>query len=178
MDTVDRLLAAWSRERPDLDFTSWSVTRRIDRLSRQLHYSQQLYEPYSLNRGGVEVLGALRASGSSRPLSPTELCQFSLVSSATMTNRLDRLEQEGLVRRLPDPVDRRALLVELTPKGRGVIDEIVTAVLARRAGQISALDPGEQQTLAALLRKLLLSFEGSRTAELGAPAGSSDPAGQ
>jgi DNA-binding MarR family transcriptional regulator len=159
-DSVDRVLAAWQRERPDLDFSPWAVTRRLDRLSRRLHYTEQMYEPFGLNRGGVEVLAALRSHGPGYQLSPTDLCGLSLVTSATMTNRLDRLEQDELVRRLPDPTDRRALIVEMTPKGREVIDELITAVVARRADQISGLDPDEQLLLAQLLRKLLLSVEG------------------
>ena len=159
-DSVDRVLDAWKRERPDLDFSPWAVTRRLDRLSRRLHYTEQMYEPFGLNRGGVEVLAALRSNGAGRSLSPTVLCQLSLVTSATMTNRLDRLEQDGLLRRRPDPTDRRGLLVELTPKGRALIDELITSVVARRADQISGLDPDEQDQLAELLRKLLLSVEG------------------
>jgi DNA-binding MarR family transcriptional regulator len=156
---VDRVLEAWERERPDLDFSPWAVTRRIERLSRRLHYTEQTYEPFGLNRAMVEVLATLRSHGPTHRLSPTTLCQLSLVTSATMTNRLDRLEQEGLVRRLPDPNDRRALLVELTPKGLALIDEVISAVMVQRAQQVSALDQGEQRLLAELLRKLLLSLD-------------------
>ena len=159
-DSVDRVLDAWRRERPDLEFSPWAVTRRIERLSRRLHYTEQTYEPFGLNRGAVEVLATLRSNGPDYRLSPTVLCQFSLVTSATMTNRLDRLEQEGLVRRLPDPTDRRALLVELTPKGHGLIDQVITSVMRHRAEQVAALRPDEQNLLAGLLRKLLLSLDG------------------
>lgn len=160
-DAVDAQLDRWARERADLDFSPWAITRRVDRLSRLLHYTAQMYEPFGLNRGGVEVLAALRSHGPEYRLSPTTLCQLSLVTSATMTNRLDRLEQEALVRRRPDPSDRRALFVELTDKGRSLIDEVISSVLARRAEQISALSREEREVLEQLLRKLLISLDES-----------------
>ena len=117
----------------------------------------------------------LRQSGIDHPLSPTTLCRWTLVTSATMTNRLDRLEADGLVRRLPDPTDRRALLVEMTPRGAELIDEVLTSVMATRHRQVAALTAEEQETLAHLLRKLLLSLtEGEgETPELGAAASAS-----
>jgi DNA-binding MarR family transcriptional regulator len=156
---VDRVLEAWNRERPDLDFSPWAVTRRIEWLSHRLHYSEQFYEPFGLNRGSVEVLTMLRQSSPDHQLSPTALCRGTMVTSATMTNRLDRLEQDGLVRRLPDPTDRRALLVQITPHGTELIDEVLSWVMVVRHRQIEALTPDEQTTLANLQRKLVVSLD-------------------
>jgi DNA-binding MarR family transcriptional regulator len=104
-------------------------------------------------------LAALRRTGPPHRLSPTELFSTMIVSSGAMTNRLDHLERAGWVERLRDPDDRRGVLVQLTPQGRSLIDDAVVAHVANERRLLSVLSAPERETLADLLRKLLLWFE-------------------
>ncbi|MDP9366318.1 MAG: MarR family transcriptional regulator [Chloroflexota bacterium] len=94
-----------------------------------------------------------------------------MLSSGAMTNRLDHLERDGLIERLPDPADRRGVLVALTPEGRALVDEAVAAHGANEHRLLGALSPEERHTLAALLRKLLLSLDGAAASERARPPG-------
>jgi len=173
-DQVDRILEQWHRERPDLDTTPMSVIARISRLSRILERRiGEVLARHGLNESRFGVLAALRRAGPPYCLSPTALYSSLLISSGAMTNRLDRLTAAGLVRRIPDPVDRRSTLVQLTPKGLRVIEEAVAAHAANEQSLLAPLSPTERRTMAELLRKLLAEFEDP--AQLGAPIDSVDP---
>jgi DNA-binding MarR family transcriptional regulator len=111
-----------------------------------------------LKPGEFDVLAALRMSGAPFELSPTALFRILCLSSGAMTNRLDRLESRGLVQRRPDPEDRRAIVVGLTPAGREIVDRTVVDMLAGGAKLLAGLSAEEQTTLANLLRKLLVSL--------------------
>ncbi len=113
------------------------------------------------------MLAALRRAGPPFCLSPTQLYNSLLISSGAMTNRLERLTAMGLVERIPDPKDRRSVLVALTPAGRRVVDEALTAHVENEHRLLASLSEGERRTLARLLRKLLLGFEDER--QLSAP---------
>lgn len=154
-DFVDGLLAQWKRERPDLDTAPMSVLARISRLQVQL---DRLLVHEELQRGEFDVLAALRRAGEPYRLNPKVLTRRLLLSASAMTNRLDNLEERGLIRRLPDPNDRRALLIELTREGRQSIDRALTAHMENEERILAeALTRQERRELAALLRKLLLS---------------------
>lgn len=159
-DHVDDILEQWNRERPDLNFEAMGVIARMSRLSRFLERSiGAVLQRFDLNEPGFGVLAALRRAGSPYQLSPTVLYNSLLVSSGAMTNRLDRLAEAGLVERLPDPNDRRGLLVGLTPKGARVIDAAVAAHTENERGLLAQLSVAERQDCARLLRKLSLQFE-------------------
>src|SRR5687767_10077382 len=114
-DEVDRLVQAWQRERPDLDISPMEVLSRITRLARHLDRARrQAFAAHDLETWEFDVLAALRRSGKPYELSPGRLLRETLVTSGTMTNRVDRLAARGLVRRAPDPADRRGVLVQLT----------------------------------------------------------------
>jgi DNA-binding MarR family transcriptional regulator len=158
VDEIDRLVAEWKRERPDLDTSASHTLTRITRLALLQSVSfAAVFARYGLTWGEHLVLAALRRAGPPFRMSPTTLFSSLLLSSGAMTNRLDRLEEMGLVRRLPDPSDRRGRLVELTPKGRRVVDKAVVDHIADEEKLIAPLSRSERQRLAALLRKLLLS---------------------
>jgi DNA-binding MarR family transcriptional regulator len=159
----------WAHEYPGLDVSAWAITLRIGRIADFIHYNARSYEQYGLNRYGVETLIALLRSPKQR-LSPSQLSDTLLASSATMTSRLDRLQSEGLITRRHDRVDRRSIVVQLTPKGRELADRILKDVLARRNKQVEALTEEEKTTLSSLLRKLLMSLESQAAAE-NKPAG-------
>jgi DNA-binding MarR family transcriptional regulator len=159
-DLVDRILEQWARERPDLDTTPMAVIARMSRLSRILERRiETVLEEHGLSEPQFGVLAALRRAGPPYCLSPTALYNSLLISSGAMTNRLERLTAAGLVKRVPDPNDRRSVLVMLTPKGLRAVERAVTAHAENEQQLLAALTPAERQTLAKLLRKLLIAFE-------------------
>lgn len=159
-DPVDKILGQWQRERPDLDVSPMGIIGRMGRLAKHLERAiQETFSEFSLTVGEFDVLAALRRSGKPYQLSPTELFNTLMVSSGTMTHRIDRLEQAELVRRIPDLSDRRGTLIELTDKGFNLIEEAVKAHVANEHRILSVLAESEREALIQLLRKLLVSFE-------------------
>lgn len=159
-DPVDAILAQWQRERPDLDVSPMGIIGRMTRLSKHLERAiQETFSEFDLHAGEFDVLATLRRSGQPYQLSPTELFNTLMVSSGTMTHRIDRLEQADLVRRIPDPGDRRGTLIQLTDKGFTVIEKAVEAHVANEHRLLAVLEEAERKALAQLLRKLLISFE-------------------
>ena len=117
-DEVDDLVAAWRAERPDLDVEPLQVLSRVSRLARHLDLARRAaFATHDLETWEFDVLSALRRTGPPYQLTPGALLRATLVTSGTMTNRVDRLAAAGLVRREPDPMDRRGVLVTLTPAG-------------------------------------------------------------
>lgn len=165
-DHVDFILEQWARERPDLDASPMGVIGRTTRAARSLDRGlQEGFRPFDIAGWAFDVLATLRRSGPPFRLTPTKLSDTLMLSSGAMTNRLDHLECAGLIERLPDPTDRRGVLVALTAKGRALIDEAIAAHVANEHRLLAALSPEEQRTLAALLRKLLLSLDGAAAPE-------------
>lgn len=159
-DDVDVLVSAWQRERPDLDVAPLQVLSRVTRLAHHLDQARrQAFAAHELDTWEFDVLAALRRAGAPYALSPGRLGAQTLVTSGTMTNRIDRLEARGLVRREPDPDDRRGVRVVLTPEGRSQVDAALQDLVAREHALLSALDPREQDALATLLRSLLTTFD-------------------
>ena len=127
-DDVDRLIAAWRRERPDMDVSPMQVLSRVTRLALHLDRARkQAFADHDLESSEFDVLSALRRAGKPYQLSPGQLVQETLVTSGTMTNRVDRLVSKGLVERLPDPADRRGVQVRLTAPGRVAVDGAIDA---------------------------------------------------
>jgi len=159
-DHVDRMLQVWKRELPDLDLATEGIVERIQKLQRHLDRAMnETLAEFKLDRGEWWLLGALRRSGPPYRKSPGKLAEDIGLSSGAMTNRLDRLEAAGLIRRLPDPDDRRALQVELTEAGWQAWQDTVGAQARKEALVANALDPAEKEMLNALLRRLMLEFE-------------------
>jgi DNA-binding MarR family transcriptional regulator len=159
-DHVDRILQQWARERPDLDVSPIGVIGRISRASRRLErVLARNFARFGLTNASYDVLASLRRAGPPYRLSPTQLYHSLMISSGTMTNRIDQLERAGLVTRLPDPTDRRGVMVELTPQGRELVDAVVEAHAATELGLVSVLTDEEKECLSATLRKLLLTLE-------------------
>lgn len=159
-DPVDRILVQWQRERPDLDVSPMAIIGRISRLAKHLERAiQETFAEFGLTVGEFDVLATLRRSGQPYQLSPTDLFNALMVSSGTMTHRIDRLEQAELVRRIPDPSDRRGTIIELTDQGFDLIEKAVEAHVANEHRILSALKTSERETLVQLLRQLLVSFE-------------------
>jgi DNA-binding MarR family transcriptional regulator len=166
-DEVDRLVAAWRRERPDLDVTPLEVLSRVTRLSRHLDRARRLaFARHDLELWEFDVLAALRRAGPPYQLSPGQLLTPTLVTSGTMTNRIDRLVDKGLVLRLPDPSDRRGVLVRLTQQGRDRVDAALADLLEREEELLAALSRQQREALATLLRALVTPFD-NRASEAG-----------
>jgi DNA-binding MarR family transcriptional regulator len=159
-DEVDDLVAAWQAERPDLDVQPLQVLSRISRLARHLDRARRsAFAAHKLESWQFDVLSALRRQGPPYQLSPGALLRATLVTSGTMTNRIDRLAEAGLVRRQPDPRDRRGVLVTLTDLGRAKADDALADLLRRERELLASLGPDDQETLAGLLRTLLAPFD-------------------
>ncbi|WP_225821362.1 MarR family winged helix-turn-helix transcriptional regulator [Streptomyces naphthomycinicus] len=155
-DAVDAIIEQWARVRPDLDTRAMEVFGRIFRLSRAMgDRMEQAYKPYGISRGEFDVLATLRRAGEPHTLSPRQLSAALMLTTGGMTGRLDKLERAGLLRRSPDPHDRRGLQVTLTEEGLRLIDEAVGAGLAEESAALSTLDAGQAGHLAGLLRELL-----------------------
>ncbi|WP_406727524.1 MarR family transcriptional regulator [Streptomyces sp. GD-15H] len=159
-DPVDAIIEQWARERPDLDTAAMEVFGRVHRLSRAMgDRMDRAYAKYGISRGEFDVLATLRRSGEPYALSPRQLSATLMLTTGGMTGRLDKLERAGLLRRSPDPHDRRGLQVTLTEQGLRLVDEAVGAGLALQTEALSALDGDRAEQLADLLRELLLATE-------------------
>jgi DNA-binding MarR family transcriptional regulator len=159
-DHVDDLTEQWARERPELDTSALRLSARVVRLERFLSRRiQSDLDAVGLNEGEVNVLAALRRAGPPHELTPTELYRGLLISSGAMTNRLDRLEDAGLIRRIPDETDRRRTRVALTDLGRATIDEAMDAHLRGLEELLGFLPPAQRADLEALLRTVLAHLE-------------------
>ena len=159
-DEVDRIMAAWQRERPDLDVRPLAILSRVTRLARHLDLARRgafagnLLEPWEF-----DVLSALRRAGSPYELSPGTLLTQTLVTSGTMTNRIDRLEAHGLVARHRSPDDRRGVIVALTDEGLRRVDSAMSDLLDVEEGLLGVIDDDNRALLADLLRAVVGQFD-------------------
>jgi DNA-binding MarR family transcriptional regulator len=159
-DEVDDLIAAWRQQRPDLDVAPLQVLSRVSRLARHLDIARRgAFAAHGLESWEFDVLSALRRAGPPFQLTPGALLRATLVTSGTMTNRIDRLASAGLVYREPDPSDRRGVLVTLSERGRSVVDAALTDLLDREQALLAALSDDQRPVLADLLRTLLVPFD-------------------
>jgi DNA-binding MarR family transcriptional regulator len=157
---MDAIEEAWRRERPDVDIGPLVVFGRLFRAASlaDARLAAGLTE-YDLQPGWFDLLAALRRAGKPYQLNPTQLTAVTMLSSAGMTKRLDRMATAGLVERHPDPTDRRGTLVRLTPRGRRTIDTALPVHVANEADLLAALTRAERRSLDALLQKLLVGLE-------------------
>lgn len=160
-DQVDRILGQWARERPDIDASPMGVVGRIARLARGFDAAHaRTFADFGLRPDEFDVLATLRRHGAPYELNPRELLLTMMVSSGTLTHRLDKLERAGLVQRCADPDDRRCVTVRLTERGREVVDRAVEAHVRREEELLDGLSAAERRRLADLLRRLALGMEG------------------
>jgi DNA-binding MarR family transcriptional regulator len=162
-DEVDTIVEAWRRERPDLDLAPMEVLSRISRLARHLdRLRANAFSAHDLESWEFDVLAALRRTGPPYRLSPGQLLRETLVTSGTMTNRVDRLVERGLVTRQDHPNDRRGVLVELTDAGRDAVDAALAELIAAERQIMAALDVADHDQLTRSLRLLLARYGGNR----------------
>lgn len=160
-DAVDRIIEQWREQRPDLDPSAKAITGRITRLRTLISdaLAEQAFAPHGLSGGDYGILAALRRSGAPFELTPTELTRGLMVTSGGMTSMLDRLERQGALERVPNPNDRRGVLVRLTKKGRRQVDAAMESHASAEHEIVSGLTAKEREQLGTLLRKLLLHLE-------------------
>jgi DNA-binding MarR family transcriptional regulator len=159
-DQVDLFIQQWSRERSDLDPSPLAIVGRVLMLAKWLEQSaDRALARFGLSLWQFDVLAALRRSGAPFRLSPTRLMQLVTLTSGAMTNRIDRLEELGMVTREPDPKDRRGVLIRLTPKGQRLVDEVVAVRLEDARRNLAGFSRAEQKDLAGFLRKLMLTVQ-------------------
>jgi DNA-binding MarR family transcriptional regulator len=160
-DPVDAIIEQWAAVRPDLDTRAMEVFGRVYRLARAMgDRTEKAYARFGISRGEFDVLATLRRAGEPYTLSPRQLSATLMLTTGGMTGRLDKLERAGLLRRSPDPHDRRGLQVTLTGEGLTLIDEAVGAGLEVQTEALDAALDGERaDQLAGLLRELLAGTE-------------------
>jgi DNA-binding MarR family transcriptional regulator len=155
-DVIDKLVDDWRTARPDLDPAPLEVVGRVLVLAQHLEESvEAALAKHNLTLGQFDILATLRRHGPRGGLTPSDLLGSVLLSSGGMTARLDKLEEAGLIVRVPDPDDRRMVVIELTPKGRRVIDAATATRFAEAKASLPPLSATEMQTLAGLLRRWL-----------------------
>jgi DNA-binding MarR family transcriptional regulator len=159
-DALDRILDEWCEECPRLDPSPLAITGRIQRLAGLVRrHVDEALKPYGLSWELLDVLSTLRRAGPPFRSTPTALYRSCMLSSGAMTHRIDRLEAAGLVTRMPDPDDRRGILVQLTPEGQQLVDEVILASWDTQRHIVMALSSAERDKLAGLLRALLLALD-------------------
>lgn len=159
-DTIARFIEDWRRERPDIDPRPLGILGRAQRLSaRLIRASEELLEPMQLTWEAFSLIVSLRRAGKPYAMRPTDIYRQSLITSGAVTNRVDRVVELGLARRVPDTADRRGIVVQLTAAGKALADRAIAMQFTMLAKQLSVLTYSEQAQLTALLGKLLFSLE-------------------
>ncbi|MFI9723542.1 MarR family winged helix-turn-helix transcriptional regulator [Streptomyces sp. NPDC052396] len=158
-DHVDFVLRQWAEERPDLDVSPMAVLGRLKRLMRVVEAEQnRTFAAHGLDAASFDVLMTLRRSGPPYRLTPTELKNSAMVTSGAISQRLDRLEGRGLVRRTASEQDGRSVRVELTDEGGALVDRALPDHLATGNRLLAGLPDAEHEALAGVLRLLLGSL--------------------
>ncbi|MCZ6835032.1 MAG: MarR family transcriptional regulator [Planctomycetota bacterium] len=160
MSHVEMVLEQWRRERPDLEVGPMGLTGRLKRIGRHLERQmEKVFAVHDMNLASFDVLATLRRSGAPYRLSPGDLMANTMVTSGTMTNRVDQLVRAGHVERIKNPQDGRSVLITLTDKGLKVIDVAVTDHVANLARLTSGLTESEAKRLDRLLDRYLATLE-------------------
>ncbi|MBG2874907.1 MarR family transcriptional regulator [Proteus alimentorum] len=160
MDRIDKITKQWQRERPDLDISPMGLIGRLGNIT--LHLSREMekvFSQFGLNTSSFDVLATLRRAGDPYTLSPGEMLSTLMVTSGTMTNRIDQLEKAGWVIRKVNPEDGRGFLVSLTPEGLKLINQVIESHVENQKRLVSGLSQQEQQTLNQLLKVFLNTLE-------------------
>jgi DNA-binding MarR family transcriptional regulator len=159
-DYIDRVIQGWEKERPDLDVAPIAVVNRLDRLQSYLRGEvAAVFERFGLTGPSFAVIATLRRAGKPYQLSQRALMEALQLTGGTVSVRIDRLERDGIVERVPDPHDQRGVLARLTEVGERLFDQVAPVHLANEDRLLSALNTQQREQLAALLHILLLSFD-------------------
>lgn len=158
-DHVDFVVDQWGSAMPELDVSSMKIFGRMLRLMKHLAKKRaQAMASFGFREGEFDVLATLRRAGEPYCLSPTQLYKSLLITSGAMTNRLNHLEQQGFIRRIADPEDKRSTLVSLTPHGQECIERALIVHTETQNVLLRPLSGEQHRQLESLLRDLLLTF--------------------
>lgn len=158
-DHVDVVIDQWARERPDVDVSAMAIIGRLSRLDAAIRARLDVvFDAHGLESWEFDVLATLRRNGEPHQLTPGQLLDSMMITSGTMTNRINRLERRGYVRRSPDPEDGRQVLVALTQEGLDVVDVALVDHAENGRSIVSGLDAKQRSQLVELLRQLGLSI--------------------
>lgn len=158
-DLIEQIVQDWQRSNESLDTSGTEIIGRIVRLSSLIGKKvDENLAQYDLVVGEFDVLAALLRADKHQ-LTPTQIQAVILISSGGLSNRINRLEKSGYIVRLPDPADRRGVIVELTAEGKTLIEKIVPTHLALEKSLIMALNVQDQAQLQSLLQRLLITIE-------------------
>jgi DNA-binding MarR family transcriptional regulator len=159
-DPVDDILAQWGEQRPDLDVSAMGPVGRLSRVAEAIAARQKAsFARHGLDAGTFDVLATLRRSPPPHRLTPLQLTEAAMISSAATSQRLNRLESSGLVRRTPRDDDGRGVRVELTDDGRRVIDQALPDHLDTNRQALSSLTGTQQRTLSQLLSRMIIDLQ-------------------
>jgi DNA-binding MarR family transcriptional regulator len=159
-DSVDRIIQAWRKRDPHLDSSTLEVTGRL--MLCAAYYERAVgavLQRFGLSIADFDVLNTLRRVSHQHGSKPSDMARSSLITTGAMTSRLDRLERTGLIRRTPDPADRRALLVRLTPQGSKVARQALYELIATNQAFLEPLNRQQRDSIASALKQLLLHYE-------------------
>ncbi len=160
MDSVDKIIGQWNRERPELDVEPMSLIGRVLKIARHLNAGmEKTFAAHGLNFPSFDVLATLRRNGPPYALSPGDLMDEMMITSGTMTNRIDQLVKQGFVERVPSETDRRSFLIRLTKDGKALIDTVVSDHVATQKKLVNGLSKSQRKEANALLTALLSGFE-------------------
>ncbi|MGP9678411.1 MarR family winged helix-turn-helix transcriptional regulator [Halomonas sp. AOP27-A1-41] len=160
MDHVDKILTQWQQQRPDLNVAPMGTLGRLKRLNQSvMRRMEQTWAAYGLNDSSFDVLATLRREGPPYALSPSDLMASTMVTSGTMTHRLQQLEKAELIERVKNPADGRGFLISLSEKGFALIDEAVATHVATQEELVSGLSDDQRAQLDELLKQFLNSVE-------------------
>lgn len=160
MYEIDKIKAQWAKQRPDLDTEAMALIGRIIRLSAQLtEEMRRTFARHGLNGASFDMLATLLRSGPPHALSPNQLLETMMVTSGTMTNRIDQLEKDKLVVRVRNSNDKRSVLVQLTTKGQRIIDAAVTDHVETQKILVGGIPEAERAALNGLLQTYLTALE-------------------
>jgi DNA-binding MarR family transcriptional regulator len=174
-DRVDEIQAQWARELPDLDTSPTGLLGRVYRLARLVAPTiEATMAGFGLDRGEFDVLATLRRAGAPYRMTPTALYQHLLIASASLTHRLKRLEAAGLVQRVPSAEDGRSLHVQLSARGRSLIERAIRADMRAERRLMDAIDAKTQADLVKLLRRATQQIESALAADAARDASATD----
>ncbi len=159
-DSVDRIVQAWRERDPQLDSSSLEVTGRL--LLCAGYYERTVgtvLHRFGLSIADFDVLNTLRRVSDQHGSKPSDMARSSLITTGAMTSRLYRLERAGLIRRTPDPADRRGVLVRLTPRGSKVARQALQELIGTNEAFLEPLSGQQRDSIASALKQLLVHHE-------------------
>ena len=163
MEDIDRVVAQWGEQKPHLDTLPMAILGRFLRLQKHIETEiSACHKQFELTMGEFDVLATLRRAGTPFTLTPSGLLSSMMLTSGAMTNRLDKLESKGLIKRVHSTEDRRSVTVGLTEKGLATIDDAIEEHVRIQHTLVDHLSDTEMPELNQLLKTWLVAFEGKK----------------